>query len=205
MLRTLSRVEVVERMTAADFFHYAPDDQTVELIDGVMIVSPPPLDIHERLQIFLMRLLGEFVEHFGLGEVRGSRTAVKLADDQVYEPDILFVDRDRVDIIREQGVFGPPDLVIEILSASTAPHDRGTKFRFYERAGVGELWLVDPYGPAGTEFYQRQGDSFKPVMPDQDGFIHSVVIPNFILDTTWLWPAQKFIPIRQALQQMGIN
>ncbi len=205
MLRTLSRVEVVERMTAADFFHYAPDDQTAELIDGVMIVSPPPLDIHERLQIFLIRLLGEFVEYFGLGEVRGSRTAVRLADDQVYEPDILFVGRDRVEFIQEQGVFGPPDLVIEILSASTAPHDRGAKFRVYERAGVRELWLIDPYGPAGTEFYQRQGDFFKPVMPDQNGLIHSVALPGFKLDTTWLWPEQKFILIRQALQQMGVD
>ena len=205
MLRTLSRVEVVERMTAADFFQYAPDDQTAELIDGVMIVSPPPLDIHERLVGFLFTLLKMYVEYSELGEVRGSRTAVRLADDQVYEPDLLFVGRDRVEFIQEQGVFGPPDLVIEILSASTVTYDRGAKFRVYERAGVQELWLIDPYGPAGTEFYQRQGDFFKPVMPDQNSLIHSVTLPGFKLDTNWLWPDQKFIPIRQALQQMGVD
>jgi len=205
MIKTLSRVEVAERMTSKEFFRRAPDDRKAELIDGVMIVTPPPLDIHERLQIFLLRFLGEFVEHFDLGEVRGSRTAVELEDDQTYEPDILFVARERVEIIKDEGVFGAPDLVIEILSASTASYDRGTKFRAYERAGVRELWLIDPYGPAGTEFYQREGSDLKPIMPDADGTVHSVVLPGFKLHTAWLWPAEKFVAIRDALREMGVS
>ncbi len=205
MIKTLSRVEVAERMTSKEFFRRAPDDRKVELIDGVMIVSPPPLDIHERLQIFLLRLLGEFVERFDLGEVRGSRTAVELADDQTYEPDILFVARERVAIIKDEGIFGAPDLVIEILSASTASYDRGVKFRAYERAGVRELWLIDPYGPAGTEFYPLQGKSLQPVMPDAEGIIRSIVLPSFKLRVAWLWPAEKFISVREALKEMGIG
>jgi Uma2 family endonuclease len=145
-----------------------------------------------------------YVEYFDLGELRGSRTAVRLADDQTYEPDILFVSRERMEIIQEQGVFGPPDLVIEILSASTATHDRGAKFRFYERVGVRELWLIDPYGPAGTEFYQGEGDRFQPIMPDQYGLIHSTTLPGFKLNTAWLWPADRFILIRAALKEMGV-
>lgn len=205
MIKTLSRVEVVERITSKEFFRRAPDDRKAELIDGVIIVTPPPLDIHERLQIFLLRLLGEFVEFFALGEVRGSRTAVELADDQTYEPDILFVARERVEIIKDEGIFGAPDLVIEILSASTASYDRGVKFRAYERAGVRELWLVDPYGPAGTEFYQLQGKTLKPVMPDAEGMIHSIALPGFKLRVNWLWPAEKFISVREALKEMGIS
>jgi len=205
MLRILSRVEVSERTNAEEFLRYAPDDKHSQLIDGVIIVSPPPLDVHERLQIFLLRLLGDFVEIFNLGEVRGSRTAVVLEDDQVFEPDILFVARERSDIIQERGVFGAPDLVVEILSASTAAHDRGAKFHIYERAGVQELWLIDPYGPAGTEFYQRKGNTFKPVMPDENDLVHSIALPNFRLNTTWLWPAEKFISIRSALQEIGVE
>ncbi|NJN98806.1 MAG: Uma2 family endonuclease [Anaerolineales bacterium] len=133
MVTTFSRVEVAERLTSADFFRYAPEDEKAELIDGVIIVAPPPLDAHERLQLFLLRLLGDFVELFDLGEVRGSRTAVVLADDQTYQPDILFIARERLNIIEERGIFGPPDLVVEILSASTAAHDRGAKFHTYDR------------------------------------------------------------------------
>ena len=203
MLRVLSRVEVAERMTSRDFFRCAPEDQKAELIDGVMIVAPPPLDVHERLQIFLLRLLSEFIETNQLGEVRGSRTAVALADDQTFEPDILFVSGDRLGIIRAEGIFGAPDLVVEILSASTQSYDRGAKFRAYERAGVRELWLIDPYGPVGTEFYQLQDTVFQPVMPDEKGLFASGVLPGFKLRTNWLWPADKFIPVRRALQEMG--
>lgn len=203
MLQALSRVEVVERMTAQEFFRRAPEDRKAELIDGVMIMPSPPTDRHEKLQIFLLRLVSEYAERFDLGEVRGSRTAVELAEDQVTEPDVLFVAKDRASIINDQGIFGPPDLVIEVLSASTATYDRGAKFRAYEHAGVRELWLIDPYGPAGTEFYQRAGSIFKPVMPDENGFVHSVALPGFKLKTSWLWPPERFIPVREALEEMS--
>jgi Uma2 family endonuclease len=205
MLRVLSRVEVAERMTSRDFFRCSPEDQKAELIDGVMNAAPPPLSVHERLQVFLLRLLSEYVEIHQLGEVLGSRSAVALADDQAFEPDILFVSGERSGIIRAEGVFGAPDLVVEILPASTATYDRGAKFRAYERAGVGELWLIDPYGPAGTEFYQLQGAVFNPIMPGEKGPFSSGVLPGFKLDTNWLWPAVKFIPVRKALQAMGVS
>jgi Uma2 family endonuclease len=201
--RLLSRVEVAERMTSSEFLRYAPEDQKAELIDGVMIVHSPPLDIHERLQVFLLTLLRMYIEAANLGEVRGSRTPVELEEDQTPEPDILFVAREREEIIQREGVFGPPDLVIEILSASTATYDRGAKFRAYERAGVRELWLTDPYGPAGSEFYQLEGGRFRPVMPDPDGLLRSVAVSGFAIQVEWLWPAGRFIPVMTALKEMA--
>jgi len=145
-----------------------------------------------------------YVEFFELGQVRGFRTAVVLAEGQVYEPDMLFVAREREEIIAERGIQGAPDLVIVVLSASTAAQDRGVKFRTYQQAGVRELWLIDPYGPAGTEFFQLEVGQFRPVMPNAEGVIHSVSLPNFKLNTAWLWPAKKFVPIREALKAMGV-
>ena len=205
MLKNLSRVEVAERMTSAEFFRYAPEDQKAELIEGVMIVSPPPSDKHARLQLFLVRLLGEFVERNELGEVRGSRTAVELAEDQTFEPDLLFIARERDEILTDKGVFGPPDLVIEILSYSSAKHDRETKLREYDRAGVKEVWLIDPYGPVCTEFYQQRGDRLKPVMPSEDGVLLSTALPGFQLKVEWLWPAERFIAVRKAMKEMGVE
>lgn len=50
VVTTWSRVEVAERMTAAEFWQEAPDDRKAELIKGVMLMAPPLLDIHEKLQ-----------------------------------------------------------------------------------------------------------------------------------------------------------
>jgi Uma2 family endonuclease len=201
-MNVLTRVEVAERMTSEEFFRYAPEDQKVELIDGVMIVHSPPLDIHEKLFGFLFRLLAGYVEEQDLGEVRGSRIPVELEAEQTYQPDILFVARERADIVEARGVFGAPDLVIEALSAGTVHHDLGPKFRAYERVGVRELWLIDPYGPAGTEFYQLQEKRFVPVMPDSDAILRSAAVPGFWIDVAWLWPSERFVPVRQALAQI---
>lgn len=197
-----TRLEVAEWMTAEDFFRDAPEDRQAELIDGVMVMPSPPLTIHERLQSFLSTLLRLYVEERQLGEVLGSRTAVELDIDQVPEPDILFVASERASIIQAKGVVGAPDFVVEILSAGTARMDRGPKFRAYQRAGVRELWLIDPYGPAGTEFYQAQERRFSAIAPDAQGILYSSAVPGFWIQTSWLWPGERFIPVQRALSEI---
>ncbi|HZQ08770.1 MAG TPA: Uma2 family endonuclease [Anaerolineae bacterium] len=199
---TYSRVEVAERMTAEEFWRDASETHKAELIDGVMIMPSPASRIHENLFGFLYSLLRVFVEEHSLGVVLGSRTAVELAIDQVYEPDILFIRQERSAINQEKGVFGAPDFVIEILSMSTAQHDRGTKLKAYERAGVREYWIIDPYGPAGTEFYQLQQGSFLPILPDAENRLHSSAVEGFVLDVRWLWNTDA-ITVKQALDQIS--
>ncbi len=184
---TVRRVETAdERYTHADFMRLAPEDKKAELIDGEIIIMSPPFDIHERLQGFLFLSIGFFVSRFQLGQVRGSRTAVYISETETYEPDLLFVRQEREHIITERELTEAPDLVIEILSAGTARYDRGRKLQNYSKAGVQELWLIDPYGPTGTNFYQRQGDKLVEVAPI-DGLIHSNTLPNFKLRLAWLW------------------
>lgn len=200
-----AEAEILGRMTAEEYFARAleapRDARKAELIDGALILFPSPLDIHERLHGFLFHLIREYVDRFDLGEVRGSRSAVKLVDDQIYQPDILFVSRDRVSVFERQGIFGAPDLVVEILSASTARYDRGPKLRAYERTGVGEVWLVDPTGPARTEILQRYGLRLQPMTPE-DGAVPSIALPGFRLCLEWLWPEGRFIPVRDAIESM---
>jgi Uma2 family endonuclease len=197
---------IVGPMTAEEFFARLTEGREhehwkSELIDGVLILTPAPLEIHERLFGFLFRLLAEYAERLDLGEVRGSRSAVQLAEDQVYQPDVLFVSRDRIALFERHGIMGPPDLVIEILSKSTARYDRGPKLRAYERMGVREVWLIDPTGPQGLEIHQRQGLRLQPVTPE-DGVVRSIAIPDFRLRLEWLWPEGRFIPVRDAIDSM---
>lgn len=200
-------VEIVGPMTAEEFLarlEGSPEHEhwKSELIDGVLILFPAPLDIHERLVAFLVHLIREYVDRFDLGEVRASRSAVKLAEDQVYQPDILFVSRNRIALFERHGIFGPPDLVIEILSRSTASYDRGAKLRTYDRTGVREVWLIDPTGPKGTEFLQRQGLRLQPVAPGLEGVVASIAIPGFKLRLDWLWPEGQFTRVREAVDSM---
>jgi Uma2 family endonuclease len=62
----------------------------------------------------------------------------------VLQPDILFISKERFNIITDKNVQGAPDLVIEILSSATADRDRGLKQKLYAKFGVREYWLVDP-------------------------------------------------------------
>jgi len=183
------RVETMGRpgWTHEDFMRLAPDGEKAELINGDIIIMSPPFYEHERLQVFLITVLSMFVGRFLLGEVLGSRTPVRISADQTYEPDILFVSKAREHIITRSEVTEAPDLVIEILSGGTANYDRGDKLANYAKAGVREVWLIDPFGPAGTQFFQRQNDELIEVA-DLDGILQSIALPNFRLRTAWLWP-----------------
>ena len=150
MVRAISRVEVEERTAHEDLLRFGPGEEDSQ-VGGVIVASPPPLDIHERVVIFLLRLITEYVELKDMGEVRGSRTAVVLDDEHVFEPDLLFVAHERTGIIGDKGIFGAPNFVVEIISAGTAAYDRRAQFRAYDRPGVRELWRVGPHVPARTE------------------------------------------------------
>jgi Uma2 family endonuclease len=84
-----------------------------------------------------------FLRNNCLGEVFDAPIDVILGE-HIVQPDILFITRERLDIIGELNIQGAPDLVVEILSPSTAARDKKKKGRLYFKHGVKEYWLVDP-------------------------------------------------------------
>jgi len=137
------------RFTYADLLQWE-DDTRRELVDGVPYALSPPTEPHQRVQIDLLLQIGGFL----LGKPCRLYSApfdVRLFEgkddspaqvDTVVQPDLMVVcDRDKID---RRGVRGAPDLVVEVLSASTRRLDRVTKYRLYQRAGVPEYWIVDP-------------------------------------------------------------
>lgn len=121
-------MSVTSRPYTYDDLVNTPDDgQRYEIIGGKIIVSPSPALDHQRGVTRLSVWLAAFAWDRHLGEVFPSLTAVKLTAADVVQPDILFVARQRSDILHEQYVAGAPDLVIEVLSDKTRRRDLGEK------------------------------------------------------------------------------
>jgi len=129
-----------------------PDDVRYELIEGDLLMTPSPVTKHQRILRELGFELLSFVRVKDLGEIFLAPFDVHLDNENVVEPDILFISKQRLHIIGEKNVQGPPDLVIEILSESTANRDLVQKKRLYAKFGVKEYWIVIP-GEEIVEIY----------------------------------------------------
>lgn len=131
------------RFVYADLVAMPEDGRRYEIVEGELIVSPSPRPRHQLIVGRLTRFLGEIAAE-GLGEVFPAPLDVVLDDRNVFEPDVLFVRSERLGIVSETNVQGPPDLVVEVLSESTRDDDLGRKLEAYNRFGVAEYWVVDP-------------------------------------------------------------
>ena len=123
-----------------------PDDgNRYEAIEGDLYVTPAPTPRHQILLLRLYDALAAVLrEHHG-GVLLVAPVGVEfLGTGEGVQPDILFVSDERRGIIQDTSLRGAPDLVVEILSPSTASRDRSKKLHLYERQGVGEYWIVDP-------------------------------------------------------------
>jgi Uma2 family endonuclease len=115
-----------------------------EVIAGELVMTPGPWIRHQRIAGELHARLFSFVKSNRLGEVFFAPLDVLFGEGDYLEPDLFFVRADHSKMIKKRWVDGPPDLVIEILSPSTAVRDRGLKLERYRHFGVAEYWVVDP-------------------------------------------------------------
>ncbi len=104
-----------------------------------MVPVTPASVRHQRLVGFLHALLSEYVRTRDLGEVLGAPFGVRLPEPlrRAREPDVIFVRKDRLPLLRATFFDGAPDLVVEVTSPDSLSRDRGEKFVAYEQAGVG--------------------------------------------------------------------
>jgi Uma2 family endonuclease len=134
-----------QRWTYSEFARLPSEGSTrYEVIDGELVVTPAPTTRHQRIVAKLLSRLFAFAEAHDLGQAFPAPLDVLFAEGDYLEPDVVFVRRDRLDVLSDRGVEGPPDLVVEVVSPSTAERDRGVKLARYRLYGVPEYWVVDP-------------------------------------------------------------
>ncbi|MBN2543903.1 Uma2 family endonuclease [bacterium] len=123
-----------------------PDDgNRYEIIEGELIMTPPPNLLHQEILGNIYEILSAFVKGNRLGKVYFSPVGVVLSEENQVQPDLVFISKENQDLLSERGIEGAPDLIIEIISPSTASYDKGIKKNLYERYGVKEYIIIDPY------------------------------------------------------------
>lgn len=155
------------RITAAEYYQrpeYEEHD-LIQLINGEVIVGMPPILKHQSIVGEIFFLLMTIARKLG-GKAYTSPVEVYLDEDNVFEPDVVFVAPDNLAITQQdpKRMVGAPNLVVEVLSPSTAKYDRQEKYQAYERHGVDEYWIVDPlhetievWNIGDDATYKRQG------------------------------------------------
>ncbi|WP_353684273.1 Uma2 family endonuclease [Thermodesulfovibrio sp. 3907-1M] len=121
-----------------------PDEVRYELIEGKLIMTPSPNIKHQRISRKIEFMLEKYVTENSLGEVFDAPCDVYLDDENVVQPDILFISKERAYIIGEKNIQGAPDLVIEIVSEASIYRDSVQKKKLYAKHGVKEYWIVAP-------------------------------------------------------------
>ena len=137
------RAPQIELFTAADYREMPDDGKRYQLIEGELIMAPAPNTFHQFVQRNLLRIIDTYLVRSPLGSVLGAPCNVYLDDQNVYQPDILYVTGEHAARIQHEGIHGAPDLVVEILSPSSAGHDRRKRSHF-AAAGTVEFWQIDP-------------------------------------------------------------
>ncbi|GMT49608.1 MAG: hypothetical protein IEMM0008_1147 [bacterium] len=125
-------------------YYNLDDEKRYEIIEGELIEMPSPGSEHQIISAKIFAKLNNYIENNGLGIVLYSPLDIVFDENNTFQPDIVFISKENKHIIQERGIFGNPDLVVEVLSKSTEKKDRELKFKAYEKFGVREYWLVDP-------------------------------------------------------------
>lgn len=177
-------------LSEAEFADWCPNELRAEWVDGRVILLSPSNVEHDELSVWLIRLVGDYVDAHDLGAIYQNIFARFSGQRRRRVPDVMFVATDRLNLLKETYLDGAPDLLIEIVSPDSQSRDRREKYIEYEKAGVREYWIVDPFSKT-IEVSRLDRKKFRRI-EETDGMIASSVLRGFRLKTAQLW--QKPLP-----------
>lgn len=178
------------QLSEPEFADWCPEGLRAEWVDGKVILMSPSNVEHDELSIWLIRLLGDYVDEHNLGSIYQNIFVRFAGQHRRRVPDLLFVAADRRDLLKPTYLDGPPDLLIEIVSPDSQSRDRREKYLEYEKAGVREYWIVDPLSKT-VEVFRLEKKKFQRI-EETAGVIASIVLKGFRIKTAQLW--QKPLP-----------
>ncbi len=202
---TLEKMESAEpsrRMTWDEFICRETAGRRWEWVDGEAIKRMPVQFRHDRINGFIYVLLLHYTMKFDLGEVFGPFLMRLISRPSGREPDVSFLRKDRLDLLRKTFVDGPMDLAVEIISPESDARDREEKLSEYERGGVQEYWLLDHFKQEAFFYQLDAAGKYQRVFEDATGRYDCAVIPGFWIDVSWLWQEPK--PLKEAMARLQL-
>ena len=167
------------------------EDGNLELVNGVVYMSPAPSDAHEDVQGWLFKVISQYVEVARLGVVRGSRSGVRVSPTSLPEPDVLFISREHQDRLSPKGTHGAPDLAIEVVDSISARRNAVRKQSQYQDAGITEFWVIDLPRHELRQFLLTDG-LYERLPLDPSGEVVSHTVPGLHLSVEWLFQGPHF-------------
>src|SRR4030067_3847920 len=163
-----------------------PEDKRYEIIDGDLFMVPSPNEAHQRFLVTLTNIMVNYVRKNKLGSIYCAPFDVLFSEEDIVQPDIIFISNKNKNIITKNNIQGAPDLLIEILSPGTSKRDLGIKKKLYAKSGVREYWIVDPAEETVEVFTLKAGAfwgrSYRVGEAGQKSRLSSFVIQGFDMD-----------------------
>jgi Uma2 family endonuclease len=144
-------------LTYKDYEALPNNGRIYEIHEGELWITPPPTPDHQFTTSDLFRPLDTHVRTQELGEVLFAPIDVILSDITIVQPDLVFIEKARLSQISSRGIEGPPTLVVQVLSPSTAQVNRTAHFQLFAKHGVPHYWIVDPQARVIEAYVLRQG------------------------------------------------
>ena len=140
-----------------EVFTRLPEGTRAELIEDQLFMSPAPTLQHQDILAELFAQLYAVVKTKNLGKVYFAPVDVFLNEQNAFQPDLIFVSKENMKILENDGIHGAPDFIVEIVSAGSRTLDLVKKKNQYEAAGVKEYWVIDPNTKICTGFQWVKG------------------------------------------------
>lgn len=158
-----------------------------EIIEGDLFLPPSPGFAHQDIVGNLLFELQTYAREHDAGFVLTAPLDVIIDEHQSVQPDIIFIAKERKEIIKT-WIEGPPDLVVEVASPSTSARDRVLKSRVYAKFGVRHYWIIDPIGKS-LEAFKLAGEHYTLIGSAADGEeFEPELFPGLTIELTKIWP-----------------
>jgi Uma2 family endonuclease len=180
-------IDNTKQWTVDDFLQLEESNLPCELINGELFMSPAPSLLHQIVTGNLYEILKAYSRKNG-GFTGPSPLDVFLDQKNVFQPDVLYIQKENLSKLIDKGINGAPDLTVEVISPSNIFKDRNQKMRLYQKFGVKEYWIIDPQNKT-IEIYDFSAGENPVLYLAEEGTVTSRLLPGLSFNF-----ADLFIP-----------